>query len=288
MIPGQLIGPTNAPIRIPMKNTGKVVSAIEPGKRNSPSQVRIGTAGWSIPPGTVAAFNPEGTHLERYSRVFNCCEINSSFYRLHKNETWERWANSVPTDFRFSVKAPRTITHESRLNCGPELLLPFLQQISFLRDKLGPMLIQLPPSLEFDRSIAKRFLSLLRKNYTGDVVWEPRHSSWFDESADDLLQEFQIARAAANPACVPAAALPGAFADIFYFRLHGSPHLYYSEYSGDFLNGLAAQLADLATRAPVWCVFDNTAAGFAVRNAIELTAKLRDGHWTKFLASCGN
>jgi uncharacterized protein YecE (DUF72 family) len=250
--------------------------------------VRIGCAGWTIPKEATANFVSEGTHLERYSRALNCAEINSSFYSPHKNETWERWGKSVPADFRFSVKAPRTVTHEARLNCGPELLLPFLQQISFLHDRLGPVLIQLPPSLEFDQAIAKRFLSLLRQNYAGDVVWEPRHSSWFDEPTDDLLQEFQIARVAADPACVPAAARPGGFAGIFYFRLHGSPHLYYSEYSGDFLNGLAAQLANLATKAPVWCVFDNTAAGFATRNALALSAKLREGHWTDFPASCGD
>jgi hypothetical protein len=75
---------------------------------------------------------------------------------------------------------------------------------------------------------------------------------------------------------------------IAYFRLHGSPHLYYSEYSEDFLNGLAAQLADLATQARVWCIFDNTAAGFAMQNALALTAKLKEGHWTDFLASCGD
>jgi uncharacterized protein YecE (DUF72 family) len=278
----------DAPTLIPMTNARKVTSAIEPGKRISPSQVRIGTAGWSIPRGTIAAFQPDRTYLERYSQVLNCCEINSSFYRPHRNVTWERWASSVPADFRFSVKAPKTITHEARLNCGPELLLPFLRQISFLHDKLGPVLIQLPPSLEFDRAIAKTFLSLLRKNYAGDVVWEPRHSSWFDEPADDLLREFKIARAAADPARVSAGARPGGFAGIFYFRLHGSPHLYYSEYSGDFLNGLAAQLADLATKAPVWCVFDNTAAGFAIQNALKLSAKTREGHWADFLTGCGD
>jgi uncharacterized protein YecE (DUF72 family) len=249
---------------------------IESGALFPRQRARIGCAGWAIPKEAACRFGAEGTHLQRYAQSLDCAEVNSSFYRPHKNETWEKWARSVPADFQFSVKMPRTITHEARLNCGLELLWPFLQQISFLRDKLGPVLIQLPPSSKFDRAIAKRFLSILRKNYTGDVVWEPRHVSWFDDTADDLLQEFQIARVAVDPACVPAAARPGGFAGIFYFRLHGSPHLYYSEYSRDFLNGLAAQLADLATKAPAWCVFDNTAAGFAARNALELAAKVRE------------
>src|SRR5581483_7212031 len=88
----------------------------------------IGCAGWIIPRLATPLFDTEGTHLERYSRVFNCCEINSSFYRSHKRETWERWANSVPDEFRFSVKVPKAITHEARLNCTPEALAKFLEE----------------------------------------------------------------------------------------------------------------------------------------------------------------
>ncbi len=212
--------------------------------------------------------------MERYSQVFNSCEINSSFYRPHKKETWERWARSVPAGFRFSVKAPRTITHEAKLNCSCGMLSAFYQQINFLGDKLRPVLIQLPPSLEFDPAGTRKFLTMLRKSHSGDVVWEPRHESWFDEYADDLLKEFAIARVAADPACVPAAIRPGGLASLAYFRLHGSPRRYYSAYTNDFLNMLSAQLANLATRARVWCVFDNTASGAAIQNARELTAKL--------------
>ena len=74
--------------------------------------IRVGCAGWNIPRQSIAHFELEGSHLERYSRTFSCCEINSSFYRAHKYETWERWSASVPQDFRFSVKLPRTITHK--------------------------------------------------------------------------------------------------------------------------------------------------------------------------------
>jgi len=211
--------------------------------------------------------------LERYSRTFNSCEINSSFYRPHQKKTWERWASSVPAEFRFSVKAPRTITHEAKLNCNSGVLSAFLQQVAFLHDKLGPVLIQLPPSLEFDSPRASRFLSMLRENYSGDVVCEPRHHSWFDR-VDDLLKDYQIARVAADPACVPAAGLPGGLASLAYFRLHGSPRRYYSAYSVDFLTRLSAQLVNLATRARVWCIFDNTASGSAIQNALGLNTKL--------------
>jgi uncharacterized protein YecE (DUF72 family) len=177
--------------------------------------------------------------------VLNSCEINSSFYRPHKEKTWERWARSVPAEFRFSVKAPKTITHEAKLNCGSAVLSAFFQQIKFLHDKLGPVLIQLPPSLEFDHALARRFLSLLRKSYSGEVVCEPRHANWFDERADELLREFQVARVAADPVCVPVAARPGGLASLAYFRLHGSPRRYHSPYGADFLNRLSVQLANL-------------------------------------------
>jgi len=236
---------------------------------------RVGCAGWSIPRLAAAHFASGGSHLERYSQAFNSCEINSSFYRPHKKETWERWARSVPAEFRFSVKAPRAITHEARLDCSSEVLSAFLEQVNSLHEKLGPVLIQLPSSLEFDYARARRFLSLIRGSFSGDIVWEPRHSSWFDIRADDLLKEYQIARVAADPACVSAAARPGGLASLAYFRLHGSPRRYFSAYSSASLNMLAAQLASLDARARVWCIFDNTAFGAAIPNALELAARLK-------------
>jgi len=236
--------------------------------------IRVGCAGWNIPRQAIAHLASAKNHLGRYSQIFNCCEINSSFYRPHKKETWERWASSVPAGFQFSVKAPRTITHESKLNCSPEMLSAFLEQIKLLGDKLGPVLVQLPPSLGFDYPSARKFLSLLRAYYSGDVVWEPRHASWFDESAEDLLAEFQIARVVADPACVPAANQPGGWSGLAYFRLHGSPRRYFSSYSEDFLNALSAQLAWSHDQARVWCIFDNTGSGAAIQNALELNTKL--------------
>jgi uncharacterized protein YecE (DUF72 family) len=237
-------------------------------------RIRIGCAGWNIPKESASHFPAEGSHLQRYSQTLNAIEINSSFYRPHKNQTWERWAETVPADFKFSVKAPKSITHEARLDCGSELFLPFVNQISFLGDKLGPVLWQLPPSLAFDPATAEKFLEMVRKNYSGDIVWEPRHPTWFEGNANQMLKRFRIARVAADPACVPDAEHPGGDDSIAYFRLHGSPRLYYSEYAGDFLNALADQLEELAKTKPVWCIFDNTALGFATQNALELRAKL--------------
>jgi uncharacterized protein YecE (DUF72 family) len=236
--------------------------------------VRIGTAGWNVPRDTVSDASGEGSHLVRYSRLFGCVEINSSFYRPHRLSTWERWRDSVPASFRFSVKAPRTITHDARLKCEPELLLAFLAQIVALREKLGPMLIQLPPSLEFDRNVTQSFFKLLRRNFAGDVVCEPRHKSWFGDLPDRLLAEYLVGRVAGDPACVPAAMHPGGASSLVYFRLHGSPRLYYSAYDHEYLSGLAARLANFSNVAKTWCVFDNTASGAAIRNALELSRLL--------------
>ena len=236
--------------------------------------VRVGCTEWSIPKQGASHFIAAGSHLNRYSQFFSCCEINSSFYRSHKPETWERWASSVPAGFRFSVKLPKTITHEAKLSCDSGALSAFFQQINLLRDKLGPVLIQLPPSLQFDFARSKTFLLLLRDIYPGLVALEPRHSSWFEDRGDHLLQDFHVARVAADPPCVPAAGMPGGYTSLAYFRLHGSPRTYYSAYSGDFLNRLAAQLINLARTTAVWCVFDNTASGYAIENARQLISKI--------------
>jgi uncharacterized protein YecE (DUF72 family) len=242
------------------------------GSRQS---VRVGCAGWSIPRQAASQFLGAGSHLNRYSEFFNCCEINSSFYRSHKPETWERWVSSVGSVFRFSVKLPKIITHVAKLSCDSCALSTFFDEVTFLRDKLGPVLIQLSPSLEFENGRLHTFLSMLRNIYPGPVVLEPRHSSWFEDQVDFLLQDFRVARVAADPPCVPKAGMPGGYTRLVYFRMHGSPRRYYSAYRSDFLINLAAQLASLGRTAEVWCIFDNTASGYAIENAGQLISKLR-------------
>lgn len=231
---------------------------------------RIGCAGWNIPRPAAASFQLEGTHLERYSRVFNCCEINSSFYRSHKDSTWERWAAAVPEQFQFSVKIPRTITHEAKLKCNPGDLRDFLKQVNFLGQKLGALLIQLPPSFGFDSATATSFFALLRNLHDGDVVLEARNETWFSTIAADLLTNFKIAGVAADPACIPAASHPSGYGQVVYFRLHGSPRRYYSPYGSEFLKAKASEMTRLSRKSQAWCIFDNTAAGSATTDALQL------------------
>ncbi|MBV9866126.1 MAG: DUF72 domain-containing protein [Abitibacteriaceae bacterium] len=239
--------------------------------------VYICCAGWSIPTEQTGEFPTEGSHLERYAARFRAVEINSSFYRPHRPQTYTRWAATVPEQFQFSVKVPKTITHELRLRRVTELLVAFLQETAALGSKLGPLLVQLPPSLALDSGVVSDFFTTLRQHFAGQVVCEPRHVSWFTTEADELLNDYQIARVAADPALMPQAAIPGGWQGLVYYRLHGSPRTYYSAYTPEFLDNLAASIQEFAARSvPVWCIFDNTAAGAATSNALTLLERL--GH----------
>jgi uncharacterized protein YecE (DUF72 family) len=239
----------------------------------SGARIRIGTAGWSIPRSQSDRAGADGSHLERYARLLSCVEINSSFHRSHRPATYERWAASTPPDFLFSIKMPRAITHDVKLQGAEELIERFLQETAALGEKRGPLLVQLPPSLAFDNAIAEAFFASLRARHGGAIVCEPRHPTWFGADADALLVRHQVARVAADPAPAEGAASPGGWPGLVYVRLHGSPRMYWSRYSDDDLGAIARRLQ--RTIAPViWCVFDNTATGAALENALSLDAAL--------------
>lgn len=233
--------------------------------------IRVGTAGWSIAGTYRPAFPGDGTHLARYARVLSCVEINSSFYRAHRRETYRRWAQETPSGFQFAVKLPREITHDGRLLRSRAMLDAFLGQVAGLGRKLGPLLVQLPPSLAYERRAARRFFTLLRERHSGAAVCEPRHVSWFGPVAERMMLDLGIGRVAADPAIVPAASHPGGDPATAYFRLHGTPRKYWSRYTPEALAGWAADLRRCARQSQVWCIFDNTAANAALANALEIS-----------------
>lgn len=242
---------------------------------DAPKRVYIGCAGWNLARSEVAESAADGTQLERYASIFRAVEINSSFHRSHRRATYERWAASVPDSFRFSVKLPRTITHEKRLVDAGDLLQRFLDEASGLERRLGCLLVQLPPSLEYDKDVVEGFFASLRAGYEGAVVLEPRHKTWFAQEPNRLLQRLGVTRVAADPAVVPAAGEPGGAPGKVYFRLHGSPQVYYSSYTSAYLDALAFRLRAYARAgASVWCVFDNTIKGYATANALHLMRKI--------------
>ncbi|WP_313915949.1 DUF72 domain-containing protein [Tahibacter sp.] len=235
----------------------------------------IGCAGWSLARADRPRFADQGSHLERYASVFSAVEINSSFYRPHQRATYQRWSDSVPENFRFAAKLPRTITHDRRLIGALPLLDTFLGEVGALGEKLGALLVQLPPSLAFDARSAVAFFRAFRRRYDRGLCVEPRHASWFEAPAESAMRRYRVARVAADPALNAAAALPGGDPSLRYTRLHGSPRMYYSAYDQAYLRATAQRLqAERVGGAATWCIFDNTAAGHAVPNALELLGML--------------
>ena len=238
-------------------------------------RIHLGVAGWSVRREHADKFPQTGTHLERYASVFNAVEINSCFYRPHRFSTYERWAASVPDAFRFAVKLPKVVTHESRLVEAGAAVDRFLAETAGLGAKRGPILVQLPPSLSFEEDVAIGFFRGLRERFDGDLVLEPRHETWFTPEVESMLVDNRIARVAADPARVPAAAVPAGYERLIYLRLHGSPRIYYSAYPAEELEritGVLEKNADLGISS--WCIFDNTALGAATADALTVKSGL--------------
>lgn len=259
-----------------MRKSARAASA--PVERALPASSHpplIGTAGWNVPSQYAAQFCGTGTHLERYARRLNAVEINSSFYRPHRRQTYERWAGSVPEHFRFAVKIPREITHVCGLLDSGERLDSFAAEVAGLGTSLGVLLVQLPPSLAFDVDCATQFFAALRARFDArvGVACEPRHRSWFAQAADVVLSAHEIARVAADPPRCGRDATPGGWRGLAYHRLHGSPHIYYSNYDQHALENTRRDLDASRVRATAtWCIFDNTAAHAALGNALTVRA----------------
>ncbi len=242
-----------------------------------PSPILIGTAGWSIPTAEAECFPAIGTHLERYASKMSAVEINSSFHRPHRRSTYERWAAGTPQNFRFSAKIPKEISHKRKLVDAAEPLATFVEQVGGLGEKLGVLLLQLPPSLAFVPGIASAFLDALRyrAGHEIGIACEPRHATWFAGEAEAWLVEHRVARVAADPVLAAGGERPGGWTGLRYHRLHGSPRIYYSPYGPERLEELAQVLTNgRGMGGDTWCIFDNTAAGAATGNALSLQSLL--------------
>ena len=241
------------------------------------ARIHVGTAGWAMPRLHRDRFPQAAPNLTRYATRLNAVEINSTFYRPHQPATLGRWAGSVPPGFRFSLKVPKANTHDARLVGNGKLVEAFLAELEPMGSKAACLLVQLPPKLELDMGAAREFLSHLREAFDGAIAIEPRHASWFTPAAEGMLERLRVARVAADPPRAPQGRDPGGWRGLAYYRLHGSPRMYYSSYGEDFLEALAARLEALrGAGIPAWCIFDNTTLGAGTANALSLLERLQN------------
>jgi uncharacterized protein YecE (DUF72 family) len=165
---------------------------------------------------------------------------------------------------------PKLITHSHKLVECSGLVEEFVAQVSALGDKLAVLLVQLPPKLDFNEAVATEFFRFLRCRTNAEIACEPRHASWFRSEVDTLLEQLAIARVGADPAICEAAAQPGNWSRLRYWRLHGSPVMYRSSYL-DRINDYARRLKrEVSAGRQVWCVFDNTASSAGTGDALAL------------------
>ncbi len=232
-------------------------------------QIRIGTSGWNYPHWR-GVFYPKGLSTKKwliyYASYFDTVEVNATFYGTPKEGTFRRWYQETPENFLFALKASRFITHVKRLRKIEEPLARFYQTISPLREKIGPLLFQLPPSLKYDPHLIGDFLDLLDLRYQTSL--EIRHASFHQERFLTQLKEKNVALCFSDTAGRYPSLLLELTADFIYVRLHGSRVLYRSCYTEEELNLWADRIRSWGL--PGYVYFDNDALGWAVPNALRL------------------
>ncbi len=234
----------------------------------------VGCAGWSIPRVHAGLIGEGDSALARYATRFPVVEINTSFYRPHRRETYERWASEVPRTFRFAVKMPRTISHDSRMQNVGKLLDMFLGEAQGLGSRLGGYLLQLPPSLVLDLRVLSTFLRVFRARTDAPLACEPRHASWGTPRVDALLARHGASRVVADPQVIAVTACTIQASPWPYWRLHGSPRTYYSAYGGARLVDFARDVLRMRGGGQPWIIFDNTAHGHAAVDAATMQTLL--------------
>jgi len=251
--------------------------------REQQARLHIGTSGWSFDHWKGAFYPQELTRerwLEYYGSRFRAAEINNSFYQLPDDETLAHWRDATPRDFRFAAKASRYITHMKKLKDAEDTVPNFLAPISALGDKLGPILLQLPPRWRLNLERLHAFLEQLDRlappENTGPYAFamEFRDPSWHCPEVCEALAEHNVAfciydlEGRQSPSEVTA--------NFVYIRLHGPEGAYEGRYDRDSLRIWARAIdAWQEDGRHVYCFFDNDQAGYAAINALELQDMLK-------------
>lgn len=230
--------------------------------------IRIGTSGWTYKHWQEVFYPaecPQSKWLEYYTDHFDTVELNASFYRLPNPKTFENWRARTPDNFLWSVKASKYITHTKRLKDPVEPLKRLYDAAAGLGEKLGVILIQLPPNLVFDETLFRDFCDKLNPGIRHTL--EPRHASWLNDNAYAILKEFNMALCISDTA----GRYPSAeeiTADFVYVRLHGSQELYASGYTEDELQNWAQKIR--SWNRDTFIYFDNDFEGNAIKDAKRL------------------
>jgi uncharacterized protein YecE (DUF72 family) len=210
--------------------------------------------------------------LSLYSKTFNAVEINSTFYRKPTSKTLLKWHDETPDDFRFFIKIPKSITHQNRLENSRDEIALFCNHIqNGLKDKLSGFLYQLPPSFTNTAENIERIINNIDHGFLN--VIEFRHSSWWQKEIFELLKKHNIVFSGVNfPGNLPEDLIIN-HAEILYYRLHGKPVLYKSEYSKDFMESLAEKIKD--SKQTSFIFFNNTWGTAAIKNSLYLKSILK-------------
>ncbi len=234
----------------------------------------IGTAGWSYSYWRKVFYTENivpKQYLAFYAKAFNAAEINSSFYGLPRLTTVENWMSQVPEDFKFCVKISRHLTHFKKLDEPEDALKRFFKAISPMKKMLGPILVQLPASLQFDYETAEYLFRLLKKNYSDyDFALEVRHATWTGKESFDLMTKYNIGFVIAESGDrFPYVEM--ATAKNIYLRFHGGEKLYASSYSDEVLKEYAQKILEWEKDGHVvWVFFNNTMYEHGLKNALKL------------------
>jgi uncharacterized protein YecE (DUF72 family) len=241
------------------------------------AQAYIGTSGWNYREWRHILYPdrlPSSQWLEYYANHFSSVEINYSFYRLPTEQACNAWYRQTPENFRFAVKASRYLTHVKRLRDAVDSWYTFVERVTMLKHKLGPILLQFPSNFEASKrnlDSLEEFLKFARKNGTvRRLSFEFRHATCFDEPTRQLLKKHNTALVVADSSRYPVYEAEST-ADFVYFRFHGPRQMFASSYSRTKLRESADRIRRLLRRGyDVYAYFNNDSGGHAPRNALVL------------------
>lgn len=234
--------------------------------------IHIGLSGWDSR-SLYAAGIRASDKLEIYSSIYSTVEVNSTFYSFPSPKTIETWYQTVPAEFRFSVKINRLFSHESGLlltRASEDRLTLFLSGFSLLREKLSWFLLQLPPSFSRDQAALSVFLAAMRRIMSEHgmdcgIAVEFRHRSWYQDETRRILQAAGAVQViSSSPGGWPCVWVRDQQSD--YLRLHGLKKMYHTPYRAEELTGLK-QWLDGSGAPSSWIYFDNTATAGARDNS---------------------